>query len=63
MSNTSTIKKPLKKEKLNGHKYTIQSDAERKEVEWLISQGDFISIRQYEDIMTKILSGNKKSGD
>lgn len=58
--NTTTIGKTSKSKKPNGFRYKIQSEGERREVEWLISQGDFESIEQYEDIMTKIETGKKK---
>ncbi len=46
--------------KKSGYKYTIKTEGERKEVEWLISQGDFDSIEDYEDFWTKVETGKIK---
>ena len=61
MKTSTTIKKKqANKKKLNGYHYKIQSEGERKEVEWLIEQGDFDSIEDYEEFWTKVRTGKKK---
>jgi hypothetical protein len=57
--NATTSKILTKKNK--EFRYKIKTDGERREVEWLISQGDFKSIKEYEDFWTKVANGQKKS--
>jgi hypothetical protein len=56
--NATTSKVSPKKNK--EFRYKIKTDGERREVEWLVSQGDFKSIKEYEDFWTKVANGQKK---
>ena len=51
MSESNHTSKPTQGKKPKGYRYKVKSAGERREVEWLVRQGDFDSIEDYEDFI------------
>lgn len=66
MSNTNTKENDISNDYIVGafgkiypsnYRYKISTEWELAEVKWLISEGDFDNIEEYENAMTKLLLG------